>query len=65
MQFQTKNNSKDDIWTNNKVNLEGNYFAGDPNRERDSDKTTIKIHNEFSNVFTGIGCFKSAFWLKV
>ena len=28
-------------------------------------KTMIKIHNEFSNVFTDIGCFKGTFSLKI
>ena len=28
-------------------------------------KTTMKIHNKFSDVFTGILCFKGTFSLKI
>ena len=51
-----------------KVNAEADYFAAGPNTEPDmaaSAKTTIKLHNESSKVFTGIGCFKGTFSLKV
>ena len=29
-----------------------------------STKTTMKIHNEFINMFTGIGCLRSTFSLR-
>ena len=35
-----------------------NYFIAGPGMEAD---TTLKIHDEFSDVFTGIGCFKGIF----
>ena len=28
-------------------------------------ETTLKIHDEYSDVFTGIGCFKGTFSLQV
>ena len=34
--------------------------------ETESDgKSNIKIHGEYSNLFTGIGCFKGTFFLQV
>ena len=54
--------------TSNKVTMEAYYCAADLNMETDSTtsaKTEIKICNEFSDVFTGIGCFRGTFSLKV
>ena len=45
-----------------------NYSVAGPNTETEraiSDKTAIRMHNEVSNVFKGIGCFKGAFLFKV
>ena len=54
-----KNNS-----TNNKVNPKADYFVAGQNTIKyraTYAKTTIKVPNEFSNVFTGNGCFKGTF----
>ena len=53
--------NEDNLCTNTKTTPEADYFVAGPNIGTDratSAKTTIKIHNEFSDVFTGIGCFK-------
>ena len=65
---KSKNNSKDNPYTNNKVKPETDCLVGRVDMETDrvaSDKTTINIHNEFSDMFTGIKCFKGTFSLKV
>ena len=52
-----KINSKDSLYTKNKVNLEADYFVAGPNTEPERDtcsKTTMKMHNEFSDMFTGL-----------
>ena len=62
-----KNNSKDNCYTNNKVNSETESFIASPNTGKDkatSSETTIKVHNEFSHMSTGIGCFKDTFLLS-
>ena len=65
--FKIKN-YKDNPHTNNKVNLEEDNFVTGSSTETEraaSAKTMINIHNEFSNMFKGIGCFKGTFSLKV
>ena len=52
-QSKIENNSKDNLITNNKFNLEAYYLVAGPNMETDRDKST-KITNEYSNMFTGI-----------
>ena len=62
-------NNQEEVHTNYKVNSEADYFVAGPNTEPvtrgTNAKITIKVHNEFSNVFTGIRCFKGTFLLKV
>ena len=65
--FKIKKNNEDNLYTNNKVNHRPDHFVGGQNTEwhrATSAKTTNKIHNEFSDVFTGIECFKGTFPLK-
>ena len=53
--------------TNNSLNIP-NYFRFGTNKEADkiaSRLPMMKIHNEFSNVFTSIDCFKGTFKLQV
>ena len=57
-----KFNSKDNLYTNNKVNLEADYFVSGPNIEIDC-ATSAKICSEISDVSTGTGCFKGTFSL--
>ena len=45
-----------------------NYFRSNTNKAADkgtSKVLTNKIHNELSNVFSGIGCFEGTFGLQV
>ena len=51
-----------------RVNLEADYFVVALDTETDratSAKTTMKMHNEFSNMFPHIGCFRDIFSIKV
>ena len=53
--------------TNNCTNMP-DYFRPSANREADKEASRIltqKIHNDFSDVFTGIGCFDGTFKLQV
>ena len=62
-----QNTSRDHLYTNNKVNLKADYFVASLNTKTDratSAETATKIHNEFNNMFTGIGCFMGTFSLK-
>ena len=73
MKKQSKISSKNyfnqnNLYTNNKVNLEAVYFVAGPNMEMNrvtSAKTTIKIYNEFSDMSKHIECFKGTFLPKV
>ena len=58
--LKTKNHNKDNLCTNHKANPEAGYFDTGTCMETDSAtsaNTTTKIFNEFSDMFTGIGCF--------
>ena len=59
--------NKDNLYIN-EVNVEAEYIIPGPITQTDwatSAKTKIKIQNEFSDIFTGTGCFKGTFSLKV
>ena len=58
-----KFNNKDKTQTNNKGKLETDYFVADQDMEIEtgSTKATIEMHSEFSDIFTGTGCFKALF----
>ena len=71
---QTKLSSKQEIMIKiasgltTKLIWKADYIVAGPITETHlatSPKPTIKKHNEFSNVFTGIGCFKDIISLKV
>ena len=50
--------------TYDKIKQEIDYFIPSPSMEANrvaSAETAIKIHNEYRNVFTEIGCFKALF----
>ena len=70
MQAESKpnNSTKNNLYNNDITNQEIGYFivgaAIEVNREV-SAKTTLKIHEEYSSVFTGIGCFKGSFSLHL
>ena len=62
-----KKHNKDSLCTNKEVNLEADYLVAGPNMDTDrptSAEETIKIYNEFSNVFISILCFKGTFYSK-
>ena len=66
--LKTKSDYKITLYTYNKVNPEADYFVAGPNMETGkaaSAKTTIKMHNEFTNEFTDISCIKGTLSLKV
>ena len=61
-------NFKNNPHTDNKTKHEINYFITSPGMKADrvvTAKTTIQEHEEFSNVFTGIGCFKGTAYLRL
>ena len=61
-------NFKTNLDQNNKIKQEINYFIADLDMEADraaSAETTQTIHNEYSDVSTGIFCFKGIFSLQV
>ena len=48
--------------------MEVDYFIAGPEMEADkvaSAKTTQKIQNDYSDVFTGLRCFKDTFFLQI
>ena len=63
-----EDNRSDSMGINlNNVNML-DYFRSGANIEADKEASRLiiqKIHSEFSNVFTGIGCFESTFKLRV
>ena len=66
--YKPKIISKGNPSTSNKCNLKVDYSVVAPNKETDratNVKTTIRIHSEFSKIFTGIRSFKGTFSLKV
>ena len=51
----------------NKNKYEIGYFIAGPEKDADmkaSDVLLQTIHNEFKDVFTGIGCFKATYLLQ-
>ena len=58
------NSFKNNLHTNSKLN-KIDYFITGPDMEVNtvaSAETTQKIHYEYSDVLTGIGCFRGAFF---
>ena len=59
-----KSTVKNNLHANDKIKKEIDYFIVGPSREANrvvSAETTLKIHNEYSNVFTGGRYFKGTF----
>ena len=58
---------KNNLYTRNKTNQEVDYFIVGPHMEanREVSTKTLKIYEEYGNVFTGIGCFKNASLLQI
>ena len=59
------NSSKNNLHTNNSIKQETDYIIAGPSMQGDgvaSRKTALKMHNEYSNVFTGIVCFRGPFF---
>ena len=63
----SNNNVKDNPHTNNKLQGKGLFYCMSRHRREQSGecKNNIKIHDEFSDAFTGIECFKGTISLKV
>ena len=65
---KASNGFKKNPCTNNKIKQEINYLITGPGREANivpSAEMTLGIHNECSNVFTGIGYLKGNFSLQL
>ena len=63
------NSFKNNLYANDKIKQGIDYFIAGPGMESnivENTETTLKIHTEYNDVFTGIGCFKGAFslWVK-
>ena len=60
-------NTNSAVITNNGINMP-DYFRSNTKREADREASRIlmkKIHNDFSDVFTGISCFNGTFKLQM
>ena len=66
--FKTKKINKENLWSNNKFNLEADYFLAGSSMEIDkakNTKTAIEMHKQVNYGFVGTGWFKGIFSLKI
>ena len=66
--FKRSNSFTNNQYPTDNTKQEIDYFIAGPGRKADkvtSAKSALKIHNEYSNVFTGNRCSKGTFSLQV